>query len=212
MKTFKMRNAKQFKNKTPKRRKTMSNIVGVILVTCSFALGITSTLVYASELPSVLAGINIDAVREITDEEAQTIKGEAWSPNGFPKGQCTWYVDGRVYKDGWKLKFTQSYGRNAYKWWDMVTNANKGQLGLHGDILVLNKWGSNPYGHVAYVESSTSGKKWNVTQANWKSGNPLKYIEGYPIYTGSFKKVATGKVNFNGGSSTYPLRGFLYKK
>ncbi len=167
---------------------------------------------YARQIPGALAGLEPIALQEVTDEEAAAVRGEAWSPNGLPAGQCTWYVDGKVYKDGWRLKFSQNYGRHAYKWWDLVTNANKGQLGLHGDIMVLNKWDGNQYGHVAYVESSTPGQKWDVSHANWYGNYKTQNIDGknYKIYYGTYKKVSEGKVNYNGGSSKYPLRGRPY--
>jgi surface antigen len=149
----------------------------------------------------------------ITDTDAAGIHGSAWSPNNFPKGQCTWYVDGKVKESsGWILKFSQSSGRDAYKWWDMVTNANKGQSGYKGDIMVFNKWSGNSYGHVAFVESSTPGSKWNITHANWKTGSSVRTIENYPIYAATFVKGNSGYVKLSGGSAQYPLRGFLYKK
>ena len=137
----------------------------------------------------------------------------SWSPNNFPVGQCTWYTDGRVYQNGWRLQFTQSYGRDAYKWWDMVTNANKGQLGYPGDIMVFSKSSNLPYGHVAYVESTiVAGKKWNVLHVNWARGTVIGTKCGYNIRRVTVEKMSTGKVRVGGSSTTYPLSGFLYRK
>lgn len=170
-----------------------------------------TTCAWATQLP-----LNLDQADAylISDADAENIRGEAWSRNGFPKGQCTWYVDGRVKEaKNWTLKFSRTSGRDGWTWWDLVTNAGKGQLGLAGDIMVLNKWRSNPYGHVAYVESSTSGSSWNVTHANWASGSAVRTIEGYKVYKATFKKSSSsGYVKISGGSTNYPLRGFLYKK
>jgi hypothetical protein len=162
------------------------------------------------------------------------IRGEHWSPNGFPVGQCTWYVDGRVkqYFSGWKLNFSSSSGRDAYKWWTMVTNMHQGNArftgSYKGEVMVLNQWTGNPYGHVAFVESSSAdsngGKYWTVTHANFKTGSPVKYmnVEGsvrytsasgyYPIYKGTFYRVSGSYSQVSlGGTAKYPLRGFLYK-
>jgi surface antigen len=186
-----------------------------VLTSSTILSGIFCALVGAagaSEVPKAFEGVDLSDVQRVNDTEADQIRGSAWSPNGFPKGQCTWYVDGRTKEySGWILKFSQNYGRDAYKWWDMVTNAKKGQLGYRGDVMVFNKWTGNPYGHVAFVESSTPGSTWNVSHANWTTGSPVRYIEGYPIYNATFAKSSTGYVKRSGSSSVYPVRGFLYK-
>jgi len=188
----------------------------VILLLLVLVLGIIPTL-NALEVPRALSGIDLASARVVGDDEAATVRGEAWSPNGFPRGGDSWYVDGRVYQDGWKLRFSQNPGNESYKWWDLITNANKRELGKHGDIMVLNRWndGTGKYGHVAYVESSTNltfdNPSWTVTHTNWP-GTKVGEIEGVNINKGTFTKVSAGKVNYNGGSSQYPLRGFLYKR
>jgi surface antigen len=152
-----------------------------------------------------------DEVVAVSDEDASLIRGSAWSPNNLPKGECTWYVDGRAKETGWNLKFSANYGRYANYWWTMVTNAKQGQLGYSGDIMVLNSWKGNSYGHVAFVESSTPGSSWNVTHANWKTGKPTNTIEKQSIYKATFVKSGSS-VQLSGTGSKYPLLGFLYKK
>jgi predicted acetyltransferase len=164
----------------------------------------------------------------LTETETINIRGEAWSPNGFPAGQCTWYADGR-YKEwsgGWQLKFSRkSNGEgNAYKWWDNVigftkgkntANVVQGQEGHVGDIMVINKWkqrnGTWSVGHVAFVEKMlTKSRKWEITHANWSSDKYTgRKIEGYKIYQATVKKSGNNVVI---GGSSVPLRGFLYRK
>lgn len=137
----------------------------------------------------------------------------SWSPNGFPPGQCTWAADGYANQSGWLLKFSQSYGRDAWKWWDLVTNANQGQLGYPGDILVLNKSKTLPYGHLFYIEKTLDvGKKWVGLHANWAVGDYVTTICGYTIRRVTIEKKSNGEVTVGGGKTTYPIRGFLYKK
>ena len=191
--------------------------LGVFLTT-ALIYAVVAPQVMADQLPRALEGMDLASTQCITESEAMDIRGEAWSPNGFPSGQCTWYVDGRVNLDGWKLKFSKA--SNAYTWWDNVKNANQGQQGLHGDIMVFKKasWNSN-YGHVAYVESSTPGKQWSVSHANVSSSfgtldKTWTKKSGYNVYDTTFKKVSgSNDVTRVGGSSThYAYYGFLYKK
>jgi hypothetical protein len=192
-------------------------VLGVIIFSCS----IVSSQMLAEDLPRALANVDLGSAECITDTEAMNIRGEAWSPNGFPGGQCTWYADGR-WKEyyGVKLNFSITSGRDAWKWWDIVTNTGKGNANFTGnyagEIMVLNKWTGNPYGHVAFVESSkanaSGGTQWYVTHANWSNSDAkVRTIEGYRITAKTFYRVSSSRVN-TGGSAQYPLRGFLYKK
>ena len=186
------------------KMKAMNISAGIL-----FAVATTCS---ANPIPSVLAELDHSTIKVLDQNEVQDIQGAGWSPNGFPRGQCTWWADGRANERGWRLRFSSTSGRNAYKWWDMVTNANKGQLGLSGDIMVLDRWTGNAYGHVGIVETSvTRGSSWKVSHANWNAGSVFRYVEGVPIRMASVKKVSPGRVSF-GGTSSYPLRGFLYKR
>lgn len=174
-------------------------------------LGI-STCMAATANPRSLGGLSVASAEIIADQAADSFRGEGWSPNGFSKGQCTWWVDGRANEKGWRLNFSQNYGRNAYKWWDMVTNAGKNQVGSKGSIMVMDRWVGNDYGHVLYVEDMlTSGSKWKVSHANFGAGSICRYVEGVPIRLVTATKSGSSRVSL-GGASTYPLRGFLYKR
>lgn len=175
----------------------------------------------ASVVPDSLQGLDVSRLEHIDDSVADEIRGEAWSPNGFPRGQCTWYADGRwKERHGFKLKFSISSGRDAWKWYDIVTNVGKGTAyythDYAGEIMVLNRWSGNNYGHNSFVESSvadsTGGRKWNVTHVNWNKNDPSsRSIEGVRVTKKTFYRVNYNTVS-TGGTARYPLRGFLYKK
>jgi len=182
----------------------------------------------ASELPAALEGINLSSAHCISDAEAMNIRGEAWSPNGFSRGQCTWYVDGR-YKEwskGWTIHFSKNSGRDAYNWYSLVdgfTNGSKkakvgkGQEGHAGDIMVINRWKdkdgryrSGAYGHVAFVEQMLKkSNQWKISHAHWATGSATRNIEGKKIYQAIVSKSGS---NVAIGGAKVPLRGFIYRK
>jgi surface antigen len=138
----------------------------------------------------------------------------AWSgsPNGFSVGQCTWYADGRCAESGWTLKFSQTTGRDARRWYDLVTNGRCAVGPQAGTIMVLDAWGSNSAGHVAYVESVLNGgKSWRVTHANFPFTTKSRVLQGVQTWQADFEFVpgSTTKVRLVGGSTQYPLRGFI---
>lgn len=139
----------------------------------------------------------------------------AWpgSPNGFSKGECTWYADGRCAESGWTLRFSQNYGRDARRWYDLVTNGSCAAGPRAGAIMVLDGWSTNPAGHVSYVEAVLNGgTRWRVTHANWNvGGTVVRTIDGVQIRQHEFEFVpgTTNQVRTVGGSRTYPLRGFI---
>ena len=146
---------------------------------------------------------------------AVVITAFAWSgsPNNFPQGQCTWYVDGRAYETGWRLQFTRSTGRDARLWYDLLVYGACAAGPQPGTIMVIDGWPANPYGHVAYVESTQTGGKWTVTHANWGSGTVTRTINGYPIRQTQFEFVpgSTTRVRVVNGKTSYPLRGFIIR-
>jgi len=144
----------------------------------------------------------------ITAGDAQAWSG---SPNGFSAGQCTWYCDGRANESGWRLKFSQTSGRDARRWYDLVTNGYCAAGARAGSIMVLDGWSGNPAGHVAYVESVQSNGRWTVTHANWPGGTTVRTISGVPIRQVQFELVpgSTTRVRIVGGTSSFPLRGFI---
>lgn len=184
-----------------------------MMVMAGLCIGIGITGIgFAGSMPKALEDLDQTRVKVLDSPQAQTIQGTGWSPNGFSKGQCTWWTDGRANENGWRLKFAQSYGRDASKWWSLVTNAGQSQYGLKGNIMVLAPWQGNSYGHVGVVESSVKAdSSWKVSHANWNAGSAYRTVEGVQIRLASVSKVSPGRVSF-GGASSYPLRGFLYKK
>ena len=192
----------------------------IVLSTLIFCWAVVASQVMAADIPGALANVELVSAERITDSEAMNIRGEKWSPNGFPGGQCTWYADGR-WKEyyGFKLNFTKA--SDGWTWWTNVTNANQGNAKFTGNYsgeIILNKWTNNPYGHVAFVESSQAdkngGKQWYVSQANWSKSDPaVRTIEGYRITGKTFYRDTNSYSSVNvGGSSHYPLLGFLYRK
>jgi surface antigen len=183
----------------------------VVILVAVLCCGITAGQAGANEIPKALAGVDLASAQCITDSEATNVRGlytppNSKSPNGFSVGYCTWYVDWRAYQQlNWKLKFSVSSGRDAWRWWDIVTNAGRGQEGHVNDIMVFGAWTGNPYGHVAWVENMiTKGSKWQVEHANWRGFNIISKE--------TFQRVNSSSVQLSGGKQTYPLRGFLYKK
>lgn len=151
----------------------------------------------------------------------------SWSPNGFPVGYCTWYVDGKTNANGWLLKFSKK--GNAYEWWSQVSNATQqgSNGGNAGDIMVLDKGSFSSVGHVAFVTSSgiyskTGTRAWTVRHANWTyptGQTAVEKIDGYSITQCTFVLTKDGKSvqiiydeKRNVLSSPYPLKGFLHKK
>lgn len=136
----------------------------------------------------------------------------AGSPNGLPVGQCTWWCDGRANETGWRLHFSQGWGRDARLWVNLVTNAHTLPFPVPGSIMVLAGWNGNTYGHVAFVES-VQGNRWTVTHANFPAGTVVRNVQGAPIRQVQFEYLPgnPGMVRVVGGSHAYPLSGFLVR-
>jgi len=139
-----------------------------------------------------------------------------WSPNGFSAGQCTFYCDGRTNEAGWKLTFSQNYGRDAYKWPSLVTNGWLYGWPWAGDVVVFDSQTGVPYGHVAYAESVNyaGNNEYDivVTHMNWATGTIVRYVSGYAVRQATLRiyyrnNVLYGK--FQGRTKEYKLKGFL---
>jgi hypothetical protein len=116
-------------------------------------------------------------------------------------GQCVQYVKAqepeynRTYSGG-------RYWIEAVDLWDLVSD--KGPDPRIGSILVIDRWGTGngSAGHAAIV-TQIEGNRVKVTQSNWDQ--PLHVTEGW------FTIVDNGSgVKWDGWTSTYPLRGFVY--
>jgi len=132
-------------------------------------------------------------------------------PRELPVGECTWYADNRAKEAGWDLEFRQHFGRDARKWGDMVANATLVQEPKVGSLMVLDSWGSNPYGHVAYVEEVADAEHFTVTHANMMVGVKIVARNGVPIRKVDVVKSGSS-VSFGEGKASYKLIGFLVKK
>jgi hypothetical protein len=139
----------------------------------------------------------------------------AWtgSPNGFAVGQCTWFADGRCAESGWRLNFSQNSGRDARRWYDLVTNGQRVANPRNGAIMVLDSWSGNSAGHVAYVEAITNGGRWRVSHANWSGGTKSRVLQGVQTWEREFEFRVGGstKVRPVGTTTWYPIRGFIVR-
>jgi len=130
----------------------------------------------------------------------------ATSPNGFARPQCTWHCDLAADRAGWRLKFSQSSGRDAYRWPDLLVNKEMILNPSAGTIMVIdNKRSSSDSGgvtngHVLWV-TSVSGNTWSGTHSNWPLGS------GPQTFTATWG--GSGTVRINGGSTNYRCLGFL---
>lgn len=133
-------------------------------------------------------------------------------PRPLPSGECTWYAAMRAKEDGWNLNFKQQYGRDARKWGDLVRNGELVGTPEVGALMILDAWGVNPYGHVAYVEEVMDAEHFTVTHANMMVGVKAFERQGVPIRRADLV-VEGGSVRFEeGGKIDYPLLGFLIRR
>lgn len=154
---------------------------------------------------SVAAALAIAMLARRTD----TPDGPPRHPDGgFHRGECTWYVYQRAQDDGWRVRFDQSFGRHGCAWCDRVTNAQTLSEPAPHSVVVFAAWPSNPYGHVAYVESVGTGGRFTVTHANFGLGELALKREGVPIYRAEFERVRGG-IRLVGGRHVFAVRGYL---
>lgn len=142
---------------------------------------------------------------------------QAQYTRSFPTGECTWYVYERAKEDGWTLWFSTNSDRHAYRWWDIVYWAYRTSSPVGGSVMVLDRWDSNPYGHVAWVERSNNNDQWYVTHCNFRAGTYLGTWRGVARYGTWFSRIpGTSSVvigtNPWSGGKRYPLRGFLVRR
>ncbi len=130
----------------------------------------------------------------------------ATSPNGFVKPQCTWGADWNAEWSGWRLKFSANSGRDAWKWWTMVTNAGgKGATPQANSVLVFKKsseGGPSSVGHVGWVKS-VSGASLVLSHSNFPVNSGLR--------DETFDIRSDGRVRRRGYSTWYAVYGYLYK-
>src|SRR5437660_1120102 len=83
----------------------------------------------------VLALLIMAAVINNTQAAEATV-----SPNGFKSPECTYGADMLTYSYGWTLKFSRSYGRDAYLWPSLITNGTTTINPQANDLMVLDAW------------------------------------------------------------------------
>ena len=128
--------------------------------------------------------------------------------NSFNKGQCTWYAFDRAKQSGWRLRFDQSYGRNAKDWPLRVVNASLVASPAPGEIMVVDAWPGNPYGHVAYVEEVIDSDHWTVSHANMSVGDAFGVLDGFTIRTASVTRSGSS-ISFENKGYSLKISGFL---
>lgn len=129
-------------------------------------------------------------------------------PKPLPKGECTWYAWQRAAESGWEIKFDLPYGRHAKYWPKRVINASLVATPKKGDLMILDSWPGNPYGHVVYVEEVRSPRKVVVTHANMRGGSESRKLDGVTVRRAEVDLVKGGAV-FNDGAKPLLLIGFL---
>jgi surface antigen len=103
-------------------------------------------------------------------------KAEYNEKNNFKnnKGQCTWFVDGRVQEViKKKLKFSRNFGRHAKNWIDLLPQYKVSQKPLRHSIAVFG----GRYGHVVFVENVTNKTIW-FREANIPTNNKVDAFDG----------------------------------
>ena len=100
-------------------------------------------------------------------------------PNGFPYGQCTYYV---------ALRRNVSWGGNAWSWFDAANGIRpEGHVAVAGAIVVFHTgW----FGHVAYVESVNEDGSFVIAEMNfWGNGGGWGRVDHRTITAVDFRSV-----------------------
>ena len=155
----------------------------------------------------------------LVPHEAVAADPNAKSPNGFLSPQCTFGVDWICRWNGWDLKFSRSWGRDADVWPSVLTNGyNKFRPGPR-DIMVLraSKKHGLPVGHVAVVASSKVDTKYTdgrmilvVYHTNFSAGQSLGKFGGATFRSSRFWYYPNkSEVYCLDTQKWYPLRAFI---
>lgn len=139
------------------------------------------------------------------------------SPHGFYAPQCTWSADWNAWWRGWNLQFSRNWGRDAYLWWDLVQNAQRGFWPRTNAILVVHNSANGGIGgtagHVLYV-TGASYWYWNSSWGYWTylraSHSNWPWNSWMHDDTFIWRSV-DGKIVRNGESTWRTTRGFLYR-
>ncbi len=154
----------------------------------------------------VLALLTMAAVINKTQAAEATV-----SPNGFISPQCTFAADLLTFSYGWNLKFSRSYGRDAYLWPSLITNGTTTTNPQANDLMVLDAWSGSSVGHVGWVYGR-SGAWICVISTNMKVGTDWFTYGGATFRYAWFYDLGNGNVYCWDNAKTYPLKAFLTKK
>ncbi len=134
------------------------------------------------------------------------------SPNGFKSPECTWSTDLLTSSYGWPLKFSVTSGRDAKRWPSQITNGNLTTNPQAGDLMVLDGWDTNPYGHVAWVWYR-EGNWVLVLHTNMRVGQDQFTYANVP-FRAAWVYYSPGwtSVYFDANKKWYALKGFVTKK
>jgi LysM repeat protein len=100
-------------------------------------------------------------------------------PNGFPYGQCTYYV---------ALRRNVSWGGNAWTWFDAANGIRpEGHVAVAGAIVVFHTgW----FGHVAYVDHVNADGSFVIAEMNfWGNGGGWGRVDYRTIAGADFRSV-----------------------
>lgn len=154
----------------------------------------------------VLALLTMAAVINNTQAAEATV-----SPNGFKSPECTYGADMLTYSYGWTLKFSRSYGRDAYLWPSLITNGTTTTNPQANDLMVLDAWSGSSVGHVGWVYGRSGG--WIcVVHTNMKVGTDWFTYGGAMFRYAWFYDLGNGSVYCWDNGKTYPLKAFVTKK
>jgi hypothetical protein len=133
------------------------------------------------------------------------------SPNGFVSPQCTYGADMLTASYGWNLKFSRSWGRDAYVWPSLIMNGKVTTNPQANDLMVLDAWSGSSVGHVGWVWGRSGG--WVcVISTNMKLGTDLFIYGGATFRYAWFWDCGNGSVYCWDNGKNYPLKAFLTKK
>lgn len=154
----------------------------------------------------VLALLTMAAVTNNTQAAEATV-----SPNGFKSLECTYGADMLTSSYGWNLKFSRSYGRDAYLWPSLITNGKTTSTPQVNDLMVLDAWSGSAVGHVGWVYGRYDG--WIlVIHTNMKVGTDWFSYGGATFRYAWFYDLGNGSVYCWDNGKTYPLKAFVTKK
>lgn len=132
------------------------------------------------------------------------------SPNKFPAGQCTEFVDIAADAFGRRLKFRKKGGRDAVHWPSLLTSALAcvNQPVKNSIVVFGPKNTPGGAGHVAWVEKVHSRTSFTVLHSNF-GGTPVGWLNNHPIQRTTFERVKGGYYQAVGGTKKFEITAFI---